>query len=184
MNLSDYQKIESIVAGFEVNLVHRPEWDFRFVSSIGMNNMRIRCDDWEPFTHLTDAGPRKIPLRYTFSARKPYSSEDALQLDDHESRMRFDSIASSSSDLARIFSAISCEERLDMLRNLGRGPQCVKALAKDHSISENKASYHLGILKDAGLVRSVKSGRETYYEVSDIALIENLIDTASFINNR
>lgn len=176
---SDYDRLEQLVGSFHVNQVRRPLWDLKFEISLGMNNARIRCDDWEPFTVLTDIGVQKVPLRYTFSIRKPYYFKDLLPLDSHTSKMRFDSDKCTLEGISAVYLAISNIDRIRLIRCLGRGPRNVHSLAVELSLSENKTSYHLGILKDAGLVCAVKHGRETFYKQTDEAAIENMISTAS-----
>jgi predicted transcriptional regulator len=54
-------------------------------------------------------------------------------------------------------------------------PKRVKDLADTMGLSENKTSYHLNILKDAGFIYSSKSGRDTIYSLKDAFAFKNLL---------
>jgi DNA-binding transcriptional ArsR family regulator len=62
-------------------------------------------------------------------------------------------------DLGRLFSALADPARRAMVQRLSRGPTSVSELAKPLPMSLPAAMQHLGVLEDAGLVRSEKRGR-------------------------
>jgi DNA-binding transcriptional ArsR family regulator len=64
-----------------------------------------------------------------------------------------------SPDLNRLFSALADPARRAMVERLSRGPAPVSELAKPLPMSLPAAMQHLGVLEDAGLVRSEKVGR-------------------------
>lgn len=66
--------------------------------------------------------------------------------------------------VAAVFSALGDPVRLRLLEALADGPSPVHVLAGLFSISRPAISRHLRVLKDAGLVREVKAGRENRYE--------------------
>ncbi|ACO48207.1 metalloregulator ArsR/SmtB family transcription factor [Deinococcus deserti] len=59
--------------------------------------------------------------------------------------------------------ALSHEIRYDLIRHLAQGERCVCDLEELLELPQSKVSYHLGILKDAELVRSEQRGKNTYY---------------------
>jgi DNA-binding transcriptional ArsR family regulator len=63
------------------------------------------------------------------------------------------------SDLDRLFSALADPARRAMVERLSRGPAPVSELARPLPMSLPAALQHLGVLEDAGLVRSEKRGR-------------------------
>ena len=73
-------------------------------------------------------------------------------------------------DLIRVFKALSDESRLKLLQLLpkpGEKPNyCVNDLTQQLNISQPCVSHHLGILKNAGLVRCEKSCSSSYYVVN------------------
>jgi DNA-binding transcriptional ArsR family regulator len=63
------------------------------------------------------------------------------------------------SDLDRLFHALADPARRGMVERLSRGPAPVSELARPLPMSLPAVMQHLGVLEDAGLVRSEKVGR-------------------------
>ncbi|MEA2102778.1 MAG: metalloregulator ArsR/SmtB family transcription factor [Thermodesulfobacteriota bacterium] len=81
---------------------------------------------------------------------------------------------------SEIFSALSCPQRLKIVRILSQGNICVKDLAEQMEIDVSVVSRHLKSLKTSGLVQSNRIGVNTYYEIEDTRVLD-LLDTASVI---
>jgi DNA-binding transcriptional ArsR family regulator len=64
-----------------------------------------------------------------------------------------------STDLDRVFRALADPTRRAMLERLARGPARVTELAAPLPMSLPAAMQHLGVLEEAGLVRTEKVGR-------------------------
>ncbi len=65
---------------------------------------------------------------------------------------------------ANMIKAISHPMRLAILGNLGDGNQLsVTEIHKILKIEQSTASHHLGILKDKGILASIRKGKNTYY---------------------
>lgn len=64
---------------------------------------------------------------------------------------------------ARRFHALSDETRLAVLELLGEGERCVCELQDALSAAQSRLSFHLRVLKEAGLVTQRKEGRWSYY---------------------
>lgn len=64
---------------------------------------------------------------------------------------------------ARLFHALSDETRLGILAMLGDGERCVCDLQADLDAAQSRLSFHLKVLKAAGLVTDRKDGRWSYY---------------------
>ena len=64
-----------------------------------------------------------------------------------------------------IFRALSVDVRRDLLTAMIAKDQTVTDLTKCVSVSQSAVSQHLAVLKDAGLVRDKKVGRNRYYGV-------------------
>jgi ArsR family transcriptional regulator len=78
-------------------------------------------------------------------------------------------------DIARavtLFHALSDETRLAALEMLGNGERCVCELQDQLDIAQSRLSFHLKVLKDAGLVHDRKEGRWAYYAIAPGALDE------------
>jgi DNA-binding transcriptional ArsR family regulator len=75
-----------------------------------------------------------------------------------------------STELDRLFHALSDPARRAMLERLARGPAPVSELARPLPMSLPAAMQHLGVLEAAGLVRSEKIGRVRTCALSPQAL--------------
>jgi ArsR family transcriptional regulator len=73
---------------------------------------------------------------------------------------------------AQLFHALSDETRLDIIEMLRDGEQCVCELQNELDAAQSRLSFHLKVLKDAGLVDDRKEGRWSYYRISPAALAE------------
>jgi ArsR family transcriptional regulator len=73
---------------------------------------------------------------------------------------------------ARLFHALSDETRLRILERLRRGERCVCELTDALDAAQSRLSFHLRILKDAGLVTDRRVGRWSYYGINVEALTE------------
>ena len=72
----------------------------------------------------------------------------------------------------RIFHALSDETRLAVVHMLGGGERCVCDLQMALDVAQSRLSFHLKVLKDAGLVTDRKDGRWSYYTLLPEALTE------------
>ncbi len=72
---------------------------------------------------------------------------------------------------AGTFGALSDPIRLSILDKLDRDQLCVCDLQQDLAIAPNLLSYHLRILREAGLVESARRGRWVDYRLSDDAAL-------------
>jgi ArsR family transcriptional regulator len=75
-------------------------------------------------------------------------------------------------DAARLFHALSDETRLDIIGQLHDGERCVCELMDTLDAAQSRLSFHLKVLKDAGLVIDRREGRWSYYELSREAFKE------------
>ena len=78
-------------------------------------------------------------------------------------------------DLARaaeLFQALSDATRLSILEMLRGGELCVCDLQDALDAAQSRLSFHLRVLKEAGLVSDRKEGRWSYYRIVPEALAE------------
>lgn len=73
---------------------------------------------------------------------------------------------------AQLFHALSDATRLGILEKLRSGEQCVCDLQDDLDAAQSRLSFHLRVLKEAGLVSDRKEGRWSYYSIVPQALTE------------
>jgi ArsR family transcriptional regulator len=71
---------------------------------------------------------------------------------------------------APLFQALSDPTRLAILEMLRSGERCVCELQDALDAAQSRLSFHLKVLKDAGLVRDRKEGRWSYYTLVPEAL--------------
>lgn len=69
-------------------------------------------------------------------------------------------------DRARLFHALSDETRLAVLELLRSGERCVCELQDALDAAQSRLSFHLKVLREAGLVRDRKEGRWSYYALN------------------
>lgn len=70
------------------------------------------------------------------------------------------------------FHALSDPTRLALLARLRRGEKCVCELMDVLDAAQSRLSFHLRVLKDAGLVADRRDGRWVYYTLVPEALDE------------
>jgi ArsR family transcriptional regulator, arsenate/arsenite/antimonite-responsive transcriptional repressor len=86
---------------------------------------------------------------------------------------------------ARLFHALSDITRLSILERLRFGERCVCDLTDALDAAQSRLSFHLKVLKDAGLVSDRRDGRWMYYTLNAETLgemaeaIESLASTPS-----
>lgn len=73
---------------------------------------------------------------------------------------------------AALFHALSDETRLEILDMLRDGERCVCDLQDVLDAAQSRLSFHLKVLRDAGLVSDRREGRWSYYRVNGEALAE------------
>jgi ArsR family transcriptional regulator len=72
----------------------------------------------------------------------------------------------------QLFHALSDETRLEILDHLKEGEQCVCDLTDALKSAQSRLSFHLKVLKEAGLIEDRREGRWIYYSVNREALRE------------
>src|SRR5215212_6543258 len=72
----------------------------------------------------------------------------------------------------QLFHALSDPTRLSILQRLRMGERCVCDLTDALDAAQSRLSFHLKVLKDAGLVIDRKDGRWMYYTLNQDALAE------------
>ncbi len=73
---------------------------------------------------------------------------------------------------ATLFHALSDSTRLAVLEMLRSGERCVCELQDELGAAQSRLSFHLRVLKDAGLVADRREGRWSYYSITPAAVAE------------
>lgn len=83
-------------------------------------------------------------------------------------------------DLLAVFKALSEETRLRILKLLERGELCVCDIVAALEMIQPKVSFHLGVLKEAGLIRDRKQGRWIHYSIDDTDMFKRFLMLSVF----
>lgn len=79
---------------------------------------------------------------------------------------------------AGLFHALSDETRLALLERLKGGEHCVCELTDAMKAGQSRLSFHLKVLKEAGLIQDRREGRWMYYSLNTdgVEELEALVD--------
>lgn len=78
-------------------------------------------------------------------------------------------------ELLNIFKALSDETRLRILKLLEHGELCVCDIVAALNMVQPKVSFHLGVLKEAALIRDRKQGRWIHYSIDDSDMFKRFL---------
>lgn len=81
-------------------------------------------------------------------------------------------------NLVKIFHALSDETRLKIIKLLSKGQLCVCEIVSALNMVQPKVSFHLGVLKEAQLVKIRRKGKWILYELSDSELFNRFLITS------
>jgi ArsR family transcriptional regulator len=70
-------------------------------------------------------------------------------------------------DLLNVFKALSEETRLRIIKLLEHGELCVCDIVASLDMIQPKVSFHLAVLKEAGLIKDRKQGKWVHYKIDD-----------------
>ena len=87
---------------------------------------------------------------------------------------------SNPTEMARLFHALSDETRVRVLDMLASGEKCVCDLQDAVGAAQSRLSFHLKVLREAGLVNDRKQGRWNFYSIRP----EVLDDMAAYLQER
>lgn len=71
----------------------------------------------------------------------------------------------------RLLRALAEPIRLEVVQALQHGERCVCDLTSDLDLAQSKLSFHLRVLKEAGLIRARQEGRWIYYRLEPATLL-------------
>ena len=69
-------------------------------------------------------------------------------------------------DSVRAIKAVGDRTRLQILRILLNGEECVTDIARRLGLAQPRISHHLTILRNSGLVRDRRNGKQIFYSVN------------------
>ena len=74
--------------------------------------------------------------------------------------------------IAQLCNALADQARVEIIARLLHGEKCVCDLTDALGTGQSRLSYHLKVLKDAGLVTDRREGRWAYYTLARDAFLE------------
>jgi ArsR family transcriptional regulator len=78
-------------------------------------------------------------------------------------------------ELLSLFKALSDETRLRIVKLLENGELCVCHLVAAVDMSQPKVSFHLKVLKEAGLVKDRREAKWMHYRLNEADLFKRLL---------
>jgi ArsR family transcriptional regulator len=78
-------------------------------------------------------------------------------------------------ELTSIFKALSDETRLRIIKLLERGELCVCDIVAALDMVQPKVSFHLGTLKEAGIIKDRKQGKWIHYSLNEKDLFRRML---------
>lgn len=78
-------------------------------------------------------------------------------------------------ELISLFKALSDETRLKILKLLENGELCVCDIVSALNTIQPKISFHLNILKDAGLITDKRQGKWIRYKLNDLDIFKRFL---------
>lgn len=78
-------------------------------------------------------------------------------------------------ELLNIFKALSDETRLRILKLLEHGELCVCDIVAALNMIQPKVSFHLGVLKEAGLIKDRRQGKWVHYRIDDLDIFKRFL---------
>ncbi len=78
-------------------------------------------------------------------------------------------------DLTNIFKALSDETRLRIIKLLEKDELCVCDIVAALDMVQPKVSFHLSVLKEAGLIKDRKQGRWMHYSMNNADLLRRML---------
>lgn len=83
------------------------------------------------------------------------------------------------STYAPVFAALGDQIRLSLVVQLSRGePRSISQLTRGRRVSRQAVTKHLRVLENAGIVRSMRSGRESLFELRP----QRMMDLKSYLD--
>jgi len=78
-------------------------------------------------------------------------------------------------DIVRIFKALSDETRVRIIKLLEHGELCVCDIGAALGMGQPKVSFHLGVLKHAGLLKDRKQGKWVHYSLDESEMFKRFL---------
>lgn len=78
-------------------------------------------------------------------------------------------------DVVKTFKALSDQTRIRIIKLLEHGELCVCDIGAALGMSQPKVSFHLGVLKNAGLLKDRKQGKWVHYSLDESEMFKRFL---------
>ncbi|HDH34814.1 MAG TPA: ArsR family transcriptional regulator [Nitrospirae bacterium] len=78
-------------------------------------------------------------------------------------------------DITLLFKALSDETRIRILSLMQEGELCVCDIAETLQMTQPNISFHVSLLKEAGLIKDRKNGRWIHYSLDDSDMFKRFL---------
>ncbi len=78
-------------------------------------------------------------------------------------------------DITLTFKALSDETRIRILSLMKEGELCVCDIAETLQMTQPNISFHISLLKEAGLIKDRKNGRWVHYSLDDSDMFKRFL---------
>jgi ArsR family transcriptional regulator, arsenate/arsenite/antimonite-responsive transcriptional repressor len=78
-------------------------------------------------------------------------------------------------DVVKTFKALSDETRIRIIKLLEHGELCVCDIGAALDMIQPKVSFHLGVLKNAGLLKDRKQGKWVHYSLDETEIFKRFL---------
>jgi ubiquinone/menaquinone biosynthesis C-methylase UbiE/DNA-binding transcriptional ArsR family regulator len=164
----DHEKLRELIKDNYASKVRRPEWEIWYLSGLGFDEFGIRHMDKFDLDVFTSNGMLKVPCKYILTARRMEEASLVPDTDCSPSSEDFDE---------KIVKALSNDVRLDIVRILGVRDMDVTDIKNQLGIPQNDASYHLKVLRTAGIVERTRAGKRIVYSLADPARVNYVLNS-------
>lgn len=168
MDSVDFEEIRNIAMDLPACSMRRPSWDMSVLLGLGMDNIFVNLEDQNPYTVSAASGYMILPGSFVVTARKPFEKgETTVDERDADHMQELDYEKGVMEESATRFKALADANRVEILQILLKGSRNVKDLSEILGCSVSLTSHNLKILESAGLIHSVRVGKEVFYGIND-----------------
>ena len=82
------------------------------------------------------------------------------------------------------FKVLGDETRMKILCNISKDEVCVNDIANNLSMTKSAVSHQLKLLKDAGLVKSRRNGKNIFYSLDDQHVVDMINIALTHISHK
>lgn len=182
----DRREVYGLMADLPLTGVRRPSWDVSYILDLGLRDIRMSSFDRSSYVRSTDEGPMGLVRNFCLSARMP-TGISSIPVADPVSASRDRLSMTNAGDITGaggVMQALSGTYRLKIATALLRSPMTVNMISRTVDLPQNTTSYNLRILRDAGIVTTVRNGTYVEYALADRSDVLSILRAASNIHRR